>query len=46
MPRPGAIVHHGPVEDGYRIVQTLRCGDRVAPLALPDRELEVAELPG
>ncbi len=39
-------VHREPGPAGYRVVQTLRRGERVAPLAFPDRELEIAELLG
>jgi Uma2 family endonuclease len=39
-------VYREPMEDGYRVIQTLRRGDRVAPRHFPDRELEVAELLG
>jgi Uma2 family endonuclease len=39
-------VYREPTADGYRVVQTLRRGDRVAPLAFPDRELDVEELLG
>jgi Uma2 family endonuclease len=46
LPHDVLHVYREPVEDGYRVVQTLRRGDRVAPLAFPDRELEVAELLG
>ncbi len=46
LPHDVLHVYREPVDDGYRVVQTLRRGDRVAPLAFPDRELEVAELLG
>lgn len=39
-------VHREPTPDGYRLVRTLRRGDRVAPLAFPDRDLHVADLLG
>ncbi len=43
---PHSVVHvyRDPAPDGYGVVQTLRRGDRVAPLAFPERELEIAEL--
>jgi Uma2 family endonuclease len=39
-------VHREPTPDGHRLVQTLRRGDRIAPLAFPDRDLDTAELLG
>ncbi|MFN8525499.1 MAG: Uma2 family endonuclease [Chloroflexota bacterium] len=36
--------HREPGDDGYRVVQTLRAGDRIAPLAFPDRDLAVDDL--
>ncbi|MCI0345673.1 MAG: Uma2 family endonuclease [Chloroflexi bacterium] len=45
---PNRVVHvyRDPAPDGYRLVQTARSGDRIAPLAFPDRDLDVAELLG
>lgn len=39
-------VFRDPSPDGYRSEQTLRRGDRIAPLAFPDREIAVSELLG
>jgi Uma2 family endonuclease len=39
-------VHREPSPAGYRVIQTLRRGDKIAPLAFPDRELDVADLLG
>ncbi len=39
-------IHREPLSDGYRVIQTLRRGDRVAPLAFPDRDLDIADLLG
>ncbi|MFN8525500.1 MAG: Uma2 family endonuclease [Chloroflexota bacterium] len=45
---PNRLVHvyRQPSDDGYRIVRTLRPGDRVAPEAFPDRFVEVSEFFG
>jgi Uma2 family endonuclease len=40
------IVHRDPSPDGYRSVQTLRRGDRIALLTFPDHEFAVADLLG
>lgn len=40
------LVHREPDVDRFRVVRTLRRGDRIAPLAFPDRELDVGELLG
>lgn len=37
-------VHRDPAPTGYRKVQRLRRGDRIAPLAFPDFEIEVASI--
>ena len=37
-------VHREPARDGYRNVQRLRSGDRIAPLAFPDFEIDVASI--
>ena len=39
-------VFRDPAPEGYRSEQTLRRGDRIAPLAFPDRELAVSDLLG
>ena len=39
-------VYREPGPDGYRLTSTLRHGDRLAPLAFPDREIAVADLLG
>ncbi len=39
-------VHREPRADGYRVTRTLRRGERIAPLAFPDREIAVADLLG
>ena len=39
-------VYRDPAPDGYRVEQTLRRGDRIAPLAFPDREIAVNDLLG
>jgi hypothetical protein len=39
-------VHREPGAEGYRVVHTARRGDRIAPLAFPDRELDVTDLLG
>jgi Uma2 family endonuclease len=43
-----AVVHvyREPSAEGYRVVQSHRRGDRLAPLAFPDRDLDVADLLG
>jgi Uma2 family endonuclease len=46
LPNDVVHVYREPFEDGYRVIQTLRRGDRVAPLAFPDRELDVSDLLG
>lgn len=40
------LVYREPTSDGYRVVATARPGERIAPLAFPDREIEVADLFG
>ena len=40
------LVHRDPGPDGYRLVTTARRGERLAPLAFPDRELTIDELLG
>ena len=40
------LVHRDPSPEGYRTVQTLRRGERLAPLAFPERELAVDDLLG
>jgi Uma2 family endonuclease len=37
-------VYREPAPDGYRSIQRLRRGDRIAPLAFPDFEIEVASI--
>jgi Uma2 family endonuclease len=39
-------VYREPSEDGYLLIRTARRGDRVAPLASPEREFDVADLLG
>ncbi len=39
-------VHREPSPDGYRVVQTFRRGDKLAPLAFPSREMDVSDLLG
>jgi Uma2 family endonuclease len=39
-------VHREPSPDGYRVIRTVRRGERLAPLAFPDREIAVADLLG
>jgi Uma2 family endonuclease len=39
-------IYRDPSPDGYHLVQTFRRGQRIAPLAFPDREFDVAELLG
>ena len=39
-------VHREPSPDGYRVIWTVRRGERLAPLAFPDREIAVAGLLG
>ncbi len=39
-------VHREPTADGYRVTRTLPRGERIAPLAFPDREIAVADLLG
>ncbi len=39
-------VHRDPAPDGYRTSTILRRGDRIAPVAFPDREMAVADLLG
>ncbi|MFN8526203.1 MAG: Uma2 family endonuclease [Chloroflexota bacterium] len=40
------VVHRKPTDHGYSDVTVLRSGDRVAPIALPDLTIDVAELLG
>ena len=40
------LVHREPTPDGYRLVSAARRGERLSPLAFPDRELAVDELLG
>jgi Uma2 family endonuclease len=40
------LVHREPAADGYRLVTTARRGERLRPLAFPDRELAVDDLLG
>jgi Uma2 family endonuclease len=40
------LVHREPTADCYRLVTTARGGERLAPLAFPDRELAVSDLLG
>jgi Uma2 family endonuclease len=40
------LVHRDPGPDGYRLVTTARRGERLAPLAFPNRELTIDELLG
>jgi Uma2 family endonuclease len=37
-------VHRDPTPNGYRKTQQLRPGDRIAPLAFPDFEIDVADI--
>ncbi len=46
LPHRAVHTYREPESMGYRLVRTLRPGERVAPLAFPERELEVAELLG
>ncbi len=46
LPHAALHVYREPAPDGYRVVQTLRRGDTVAPLAFPHRPIDVAELLG
>ena len=39
-------VHREPAADGYRVVTTARRGERLTPLAFPDRDIAVADLLG
>jgi Uma2 family endonuclease len=39
-------VHREPATEGYRVVLTARRGERLAPLAFPDRDLAVDDLLG
>jgi Uma2 family endonuclease len=39
-------VYREPGPDGYRLVTTARRGERISPLAFPDRELAVDDLLG
>jgi Uma2 family endonuclease len=45
---PHAVVHvyREPSPDGYRLTRTARRGERIAPLAFPDREVAVEDLLG
>ena len=40
------LVYREPSPDGYRLVRTLRRGESVAPLALPDRQIPVSDILG
>ena len=40
------LVHREPAADGYRVVTTARRGERLTPLAFPEREIAVADLLG
>lgn len=40
------MVYRDPTPMGYRLTLTLRRGDRVTPLAFPDREIAVADILG
>ena len=40
------LIHREPSPDGYRLVTTARRGERIAPLAFPDREIAVDDLLG
>ena len=40
------LVHRDPSPNGYRTVHTVERGERLAPLAFPDRELAVADILG
>jgi Uma2 family endonuclease len=40
------LVHREPTPDGYRVTRTARRGERIAPLAFPDREIAIADLLG
>jgi Uma2 family endonuclease len=46
LPHAAVHIYRDPSPDGYHLVQTVRRGERIAPLAFPDRELDVAELLG
>jgi Uma2 family endonuclease len=40
------LVHREPTPDGYRLISTARRGERLRPLAFPDREVAVDDLLG
>ena len=40
------LVHREPTANGYRVVTTARPGERLTPLAFPDRDLAVSDLLG
>jgi Uma2 family endonuclease len=44
LPKNLLEVHRAPGRDGYRTVQRLQRGDRIAPLVFPDLEIEVAAI--
>ena len=46
LPHDVLHVHREPMADGYRVTRTARRGERIAPLAFPDREIAVADLVG
>ncbi len=46
IPHDAVHVYRDSCPDGYRVVQTFRRGDKLAPLAFPDRELDVSDLLG
>ncbi|MBA2448895.1 MAG: Uma2 family endonuclease, partial [Chloroflexi bacterium] len=46
LPHHVVHVHREPTADGHRLARTARRGERIAPLAFPDREIAVADLLG
>jgi Uma2 family endonuclease len=46
LPDDVVEVHREPTADGYRLARTARRGERIAPIAFPDREIAVADLLG
>jgi Uma2 family endonuclease len=44
--RETMAVHRDPAPDGYRTSTVLRRGDRIAPVAFPDREIAIADILG
>lgn len=44
LPRQRLEVYRDPARDGYRTVQRLQRGERVAPQAFPDFEIEIAAI--